>query len=1334
MKIGGLNDLPGQAPAPENEFIMPTQPDSPSGFRPLSRSFWLALCGLLACGLTLQVRAGEARIAATPAQLPSLTTVRLLDGPFADAVKANRSYLLALDPDRLLAPFFREAGMEARAKPYGNWESLGLDGHTAGHYLSALATMVAAGADTSEGELRRRLDYMIGELERCQQAAGNGYLGGVPGSRDLWQRVAGGEVGAVHRKWVPWYNLHKTYAGLRDAYLLAGNDRARAILVRFGDWCEQLVSGLSDEQMQRMLDQEHGGMNETLADLYAVTGEPKYLRLARRFCHQAVLDPLMREQDQLTGKHANTQIPKVTGLQRIAALTGDDAAARGARFFWETVTSKRTVAFGGNSVSEHFNDPRDFRGMLEHREGPETCNTYNMLRLTALLFASRPDAAYADFYERALYNHILASIHTARPGYVYFTPIRPAHYRVYSQPDRCFWCCVGTGMENPGRYGEFIYGLANQGLYVNLFIASELTAENLGLTMRQETAFPDEPRTRLSLKLQRPTEFTLHLRHPGWVAAGAFAVRVNGQPVPVSSTPSSYAELRREWRDGDRVEVELPLRTTIERLPDGSDWVAFLHGPIVLASPAGTNDLRGLYADDSRMGQVASGPLVPLDRVPVLLGSAGESLNHVKSDTAAGPLRFRLVDIVEPPAPEGVPLVPFFRLHDARYQMYWQLTTKEQLAARRDRLAAEERARAWREANTLDRVAPGEQQPEVEHGFTGEGTATGLHEGRRWRHGRWFQYSLNARGERAVDLVVTYWGGDRDRTFDILVNGVRLATEKLVGARPGEFFEQRYAIPSEVVAAASDGRLTVRFTAQTGLAGGIFDLRLMKSPEPVSGQAMNPIIHADVPDIAMIRVGDTYYMSSTTMHLSPGVPILKSKDLVNWELVSYAYDILDDVDELNLENGKSTYGRGSWASSLRFHRGTYYVTTFAQTTGKTYVYTTQDIEKGPWAKKSFRPMLHDHTLFFDDDERVYMLYGAGDLRLVELKEDLSGLKEGGFNRVIITNASAVAGRNIGLPAEGSQLLKVHGKYYLFNIVWPRGGMRTVLVHRADRITGPYEGRVALADKGVAQGSIIDTPSGEWFAYLFRDFGAVGRIPYLVPMKWGDGWPVLGEDGKVPEALHLPAGKGLIPGIVASDEFERPAGTSALPLVWQWNHNPDNRFWSLTEHPGFLRLTTGRVDRDFPSARNTLTQRTIGPECSGTTALEVGNLKDGDFAGVALLQKNYGLVGIKAESGARFVVVVSAESGSPKELQRVRLDATRVFLRADCDFRNRADQARFFYSLDGETWTAIGEPLKMSYTIPHFMGYRFGLFNYATQAAGGFADFDFFRVRDRLPGN
>lgn len=495
--------------------------------------------------------------------------------------------------------------------------------------------------------------------------------------------------------------------------------------------------------------------------------------------------------------------------------------------------------------------------------------------------------------------------------------------------------------------------------------------------------------------------------------------------------------------------------------------------------------------------------------------------------------------------------------------------------------------------------------------------------------------------------------------------------------------------------------------------------------------ARNPIIHADVPDIAILRVDDTYYMSSTTMHMSPGLPIMKSKDLVNWQLVSYACEVLEDNDALSLRDGRNSYGSGSWASSLRLDKGIYYASTFSASTGKTHVFTTKDIERGPWKESAFRPAFHDPSLFFDDDGRVYMLHGGGDLKLTELTADASAVKPGGFDEVVIRDATGVAGPNRGLSAEGSQLFKVNGKYYVFNITWPRGGMRTALVHRADKITGPWEGRIALQDKGVAQGGLIDTPDGKWYAYLFQDHGAVGRIPYLVPVKWQDGWPVLGVDGKVPETLDIPAGKGGLSGLVTSDEFNRHSGEPALPLAWQWNHNPDNNLWSLTKRPGALRLTTGAVVADLLSARNTLTQRTFGPECSATTLLDTTLMKDGDCAGLVALQKNYGFVGVMVSGAAKTLVMVGAGGGNAAAEERVPFPGKAVHLRINCDFRNQADKAEFQYSLDGAKWIKIGKSWKLSYTIPHFMGYRFGLFNFATQAAGGSADFDYFRINNTL---
>jgi beta-xylosidase len=508
----------------------------------------------------------------------------------------------------------------------------------------------------------------------------------------------------------------------------------------------------------------------------------------------------------------------------------------------------------------------------------------------------------------------------------------------------------------------------------------------------------------------------------------------------------------------------------------------------------------------------------------------------------------------------------------------------------------------------------------------------------------------------------------------------------------------------------------------------------------------NPVIWADVPDVTVIRVGDIYYMSSTTMHMSPGLPIMKSKDLVNWEMLTYAYDRLIENDAMNLENGRNCYGRGSWASCLRYHNGTYYATTFSSTSGRTHIYTTKDIEKGNWKASSFSPSLHDHTLFFDDDGRVYMIYGGGKLTLTELLPDLSGIKPGGIKKVIIENANLLFGENElgGLNGEGSQLLKVNGKYYLLNIASPKSRWsRSVLIHRADKITGPYEGRVGLEDKGVAQGCLIDTPDGKWYAMLFQDNGSVGRSPWLIPVHWEDDWPVFGIDGKAPITVDIEDNEKLLDSnIVASDEFDRKKG-EPLPLAWQWNHNPDNSKWSIGERAGHLRITTGRIDSNVLSARNILTQRTFGPVSSGTTKIDISRMKDGDYAGMIALQRRYGFVGVKMENGAKSIVMMGVEpqqrnqrgrrnqSSTPVEVESVPLTQSSAYFKIDCDFRNRKDKTAFYYSLDGETWTRIGSILQMSYTMPHFMGYRFGLFNYATKTTGGFADFDYYRVTDEI---
>ena len=492
------------------------------------------------------------------------------------------------------------------------------------------------------------------------------------------------------------------------------------------------------------------------------------------------------------------------------------------------------------------------------------------------------------------------------------------------------------------------------------------------------------------------------------------------------------------------------------------------------------------------------------------------------------------------------------------------------------------------------------------------------------------------------------------------------------------------------------------------------------SAQTSAPRARNPILWADVPDPSVIRVDSVYYLTSTTMHMNPGVPIMRSTNLVDWKTIGYAYGQMANADAMSMRNGQNAYGRGSWASSLRYHAGTFYVVTFSYTTGETYVFTTADIEKGPWRRASLSGLYHDQSLLFDDDGRVYLVYGAGDIRIIELTEDARAVKPGGVERVLIRNAGGIAGTSFNVPGEGSHIHKIDGRYYLFLIVWPRGGMRTELVYRADSLAGPWEGRIALADEGIAQGGLVDTPEGDWYALLFGDRGAVGRIPYLVPVTWADGWPVLGVDGEVPDTLDIQTDGTGVRGIVASDEFEG----DDLSLAWQWNHNPANQLWSLAKRPGHLRLTTGRTDASLVDARNTLTQRSFGPESVASTALDVTGMKDGDVAGLGLLAEHWGFVGVKKEDGAAAIVMVNANQG---EVARVPLDRAVVHLRTEADFRNQTDRAVFSYSLDGVRWLPIGDTLRMRYTLGHFMGYRFALFTYATRTPGGWADFDYLRL-------
>ncbi|MFD3001983.1 beta-L-arabinofuranosidase domain-containing protein [Pontibacter toksunensis] len=766
-----------------------------------------------------------------PLETFPLSSVALLESPFRQAQQTDMDYILALEPDRLLVPFLREAGIEAKAKSYGNWENTGLDGHIGGHYLTALSLMYAS---TGNQELLQRLNYMVDQLEACQKKNGNGYIGGVPGGEAMWQEIAKGNIDAenfsLNDKWVPWYNIHKTYAGLRDAYLFTGNEKAKDMLVKLTDWCLQLTADLSDAQVQDMLRSEHGGMNEVFADVAEITGDSKYLELARKFSHYSVLNPLLAGKDELTGMHANTQIPKVIGYKRVAEVGGDKAWADAAAFFWNTVVNERTVSIGGNSVREHFHPVNDFSPMIESKEGPETCNTYNMLKLSKQLYLTDASAEYIDYYERGLYNHILSSQHPTRGGFVYFTPMRPRHYRVYSKPDEAFWCCVGSGLENHGKYGELIYAHNDKDLFVNLFIPSTLDWKERGVTLTQNTSFPFEEASSLKLKLKKPQKFALHIRRPGWVTEGGLKVLVNNKEVKATADPSAaYVSVERKWKSGDVVSVSLPMQTKAEYLPDSSGWVSFVHGPIVLAAATDKTNLEGLIADGSRMGHIANGPSYPIEEAPVLV-SSDKNIASALQPVKGKPLTFTASGLISSDKYKDVELVPFFQVHDARYMLYWPVSTPEELEARKAAIREEEKVKMVLEASTVDRVAPGEQQPESDHNYKGEKTESGVFRDRHWRHAsRWFSYDLKNKNKEGHTLRVAYYGLDKDRSFDIYVNDILLKMVQLDGSKGDTFFNVDYALPEKAINSAPGNVLTVKFVAHEGsVAGGIYDVRLLK--------------------------------------------------------------------------------------------------------------------------------------------------------------------------------------------------------------------------------------------------------------------------------------------------------------------------------------------------------------------------------------------------------------------------------------------------------------------------------------------------------------------------
>ena len=763
-----------------------------------------------------------------------LGDITLLNGPLKHARDLNVQVLLKYDCDRMLAPYRKEAGLQPRKPSYPNWD--GLDGHVGGHYLSALAINAATGNE----ECRKRMEYMISELQLVLDANNqrpeawcHNYIGGVPNSANMWTAFSKGDFGPYFGTWAPFYNIHKMYAGLRDAWLYCGNEQAKNLFLKFCDWAVDITRDLNDEQMEKMLGNEHGGMNEVLADSYAITGEQKYLDCARRFSHRMLLVPLENGKDCLDNMHANTQIPKVIGYQRIAELAHDVQYHNASEYFWEIVTRQRSLALGGNSRREHFPTKENCIDYINDIDGPESCNTYNMLKLTEDLNRVKPNGMYGDFYETAMFNHILSAQHPQHGGYVYFTSARPRHYRNYSAPNEAMWCCVGTGMEDHGKYGQFVWthdkGVKAEDdvLYVNLFVASELNWKDRKMVIRQQTAFPYAESSVVEVAKGKGT-FILKVRKPSWCEN--FTVKGVGFDAD-SYEENGFVCIKRKWKKGDQVKISMPMHAYIKPMINVPQYVAIMYGPILLGMKTGTEDMRSLIADDSRFGQYAGGKKLALDEAPILLPKHLDDIAKNLKPVPGKPLHFKLATHMENTI-DGE-LQPFFEIHDSRYMMYWLALGENDYKAYMQKLADEEKARQALEARTVDKVNPGEQQPETDHRMETDDSNKGNTEGiffRDAKDGHYFSYLMQTKGETNLSLQLKFWGQDEWRTseFDIYVNDKLLCSVNNSHRwRTTQFKTVDYAIPSEFVKGKKEIR--VKFVAHKGKqVGQIYGVRLVK--------------------------------------------------------------------------------------------------------------------------------------------------------------------------------------------------------------------------------------------------------------------------------------------------------------------------------------------------------------------------------------------------------------------------------------------------------------------------------------------------------------------------
>ncbi|WP_160675990.1 glycoside hydrolase family 127 protein [Clostridium sp. C8-1-8] len=753
--------------------------------------------------------------------------VQLLDGIFKESQEKGKEYLLYLDTDRLLAPCYEAIGETPKKPRYGGWESKPISGHSLGHFLSALATMYLEDKDE---RLNDKLKYAVSELAYLQSLDEEGYVSGFP--KDCFIKVFSGDFN-VNRfelgdSWVPWYSIHKIFAGLIDAYVFTGNEQALEVVKKLSDWAKKGTDNLTEEQFDKMLYCEHGGMCEAMAKLYEITKNEDYLQLSKRFYHKETLVPLTELQDELEGKHANTQIPKVIGASKLYELTGEEKYKNAAKYFWNVVTKSRSYAIGGNSIDEHFGKPSTERlGVTT----AETCNTYNMLKLTEHLYAWEHDAYYIDYYENALYNHILASQDPESGMKTYFVSTQPGHFKVYCSPDDSFWCCTGTGMENPGRYTRNIYYREEDKLFVNLYIASKIELEDKGIVLKQETKFPKEDKTTLIFEEAEEKLMTISIRVPYWVN-GEIKVVVNGKEEHTASK-NGYISIQGNWKKGDVIDVSLPMSVHVYTSKDNSNKIAFMYGPLVLAGALGRENFPETDILDDHL---------KLNHYP---GIAVSTLVTDKFEECIKPveganLTFETEAIAEP-GHKKYTLIPFYELHHQRYTIYWtRMTPEEYKDAQLNKMDYEESLNKI----TIDQVNPNEQQPEIEHKLKHENSSSDYSSeaGKGWRQamdGGYFSYEMNVSSDSEVYLAVTYWGEDKEcfingpryvREFGIYVDGTFIAEELLNASNPQTLFNKFYPIPKSLTEGKS--KVEIKFlSSKEKIAGRVFGVRITTSNE-----------------------------------------------------------------------------------------------------------------------------------------------------------------------------------------------------------------------------------------------------------------------------------------------------------------------------------------------------------------------------------------------------------------------------------------------------------------------------------------------------------------------